>query len=385
MTDFETLQVAARALDDVLVIGAGVMGIGIAQVAAEAGHRVFLYDLREGAAPQAREALANQLDQLVAKGKRTRAAVDAALARLVPLQHLHDAKGATLAIEAIVEKLEAKRSLLNELEATLPADAILASNTSSISITKIAAGLRHPERVVGMHFFNPVPLMRLVEVVRGIQTTDAVVERVTELAEAWGKTPVTAWSTPGFIVNRIARPYYAEALMLLQERAAPPQDLDACLRAAGFRMGPCELMDLIGHDTNFSVTTSVFEANYFDRRFTPSLVQQELVDGGLLGRKSGRGFYRHPEGAPPVSMCETREPDAARPVVVHGSDALANGWLCKRSAHRASPHEVRRVSRRPSDHGGASCRLRAGHRGLRQPVGPAVVPHGSRGRGQWPV
>ncbi|TXG99880.1 MAG: 3-hydroxyacyl-CoA dehydrogenase [Nevskiaceae bacterium] len=313
-------------LDDVLVIGAGVMGIGIAQVAAEAGHRVFLFDLRQGAAPQAREALAAQLDQLVAKGKRTRDAADSTLARLVPLQHLHDAKSAALAVEAIVEKLEAKRSLLTELEALLSPDAILASNTSSISVTKIAAGLRHPERVVGMHFFNPVPLMRLVEVVRGIQTSDAVVDRITALSKAWGKVPVTARSTPGFIVNRIARPYYAEALMLLQEQAASPQDLDACLRSAGFRMGPCELMDLIGHDTNFSVTTSVFEANFFDRRFTPSLVQQELVDGGLFGRKSGRGFYRYPEGAPALVAPEIIEPDKAQQVIVHGDDALARQW-----------------------------------------------------------
>ena len=214
---------------------------------------------------------------------------------------------------------------------------MLASNTSSISITRIAAGLRHPERVVGMHFFNPVPLMRLVEVVRGIQTSDAVVERVSGLARAWGKTPVTARSTPGFIVNRIARPYYAEALMLLQQRAAAPEELDACLRAAGFRMGPCELMDLIGHDTNFSVTTSVFEANYFDRRFTPSLVQQELVDGGLLGRKSGRGFYRYPEGAPAVNGAESREPDRTRPVVVHGDDALARDWLAALESKGLAP------------------------------------------------
>jgi 3-hydroxybutyryl-CoA dehydrogenase len=326
--------------DDVLVIGTGVMGIGIAQVAAEAGHRVFLFDAREGAAPQAREALATQFDQLVAKGKRTRDAVDATLSRLVPLQHLHDAKSAALAIEAIVEKLDAKRGLLTELEGLLGSDAILASNTSSISVTKIAAGLRHPERVVGMHFFNPVPLMKLVEVVRGLQTSDAVVARVTEAAQAWGKTAVTALSTPGFIVNRIARPYYAEALMLLQERAATPQALDACLRAAGFRMGPCELMDLIGHDTNFAVTLSVFEANFCDRRFTPSLVQLELVDGGLLGRKSGRGFYRYPEGAPALAAADAVAADKSQPVTVHGNDALARQFLATLASEgHAAGHE----------------------------------------------
>ncbi|CAM3843785.1 3-hydroxyacyl-CoA dehydrogenase [Roseateles saccharophilus] len=325
-----------KTLDDVLVIGAGVMGIGIAQVAAEAGHRVFLFDAREGAAAQARDTLAAQLDQLVAKGRRSRAAADATLGLLTPVAQLRDAACAGLAIEAIVEKLEAKRGLLAELEGLLGDDAILASNTSSISITKIAAGLRRPERVVGMHFFNPVPLMRLVEVVRGLQTSDEVVRRVTEMAVAWGKTPVTALSTPGFIVNRIARPYYAEALMLLQERAAAPEALDACLRAAGFRMGPCELMDLIGHDTNFSVTTSVFEANFFDRRFTPSLVQRELVDGGLLGRKSGRGFYRYPEGAPAPTAAEMSAPDPAKPVTIHGSDPLAAQFLATLKARGCS-------------------------------------------------
>ena len=166
---------------------------------------------------------------------------------------------------------------------------------SSISVTAIANGLQHPQRLVGMHFFNPVPLMKLVEVVSGLQTDAAVASSIFELSKDWGKVPVHARSTPGFIVNRIARPYYAETLALLQEQAATPAVLDACMRAAGFRMGPCELMDLIGHDTNFSVTQSVFEANFYDKRFMPSLVQRELVDGGLLGRKSGRGFYAYPQ------------------------------------------------------------------------------------------
>jgi 3-hydroxybutyryl-CoA dehydrogenase len=183
---------------------------------------------------------------------------------------------------------------------------VLATNTSSISVTAIANGLQHPGRLVGMHFFNPVPLMKLVEVVSGLQTDASVAEAIFELSLAWGKVPVHARSTPGFIVNRIARPYYAETLALLQEQAATPQVLDACLRAAGFRMGPCELMDLIGHDTNFAVTNSVYEANFQDKRYMPSLVQREMVDGGLFGRKSGRGFYTYPEGARrclPVAVC----------------------------------------------------------------------------------
>ena len=162
-----------------------------------------------------------------------------------------------------------------------------------------------------MHFFNPVPLMKLVEVVSGLQTEAAAAEVVFELARAWGKMPVHARSTPGFIVNRIARPYYAETLALLHEQAATPRVLDACLRAAGFRMGPCELMDLIGHDTNFAVTQSVYEANFNDKRYTPSLVQREMVDGGLLGRKSGRGFYRYPEGVPPLATAVYEAPAAA--------------------------------------------------------------------------
>ncbi|ROZ74359.1 3-hydroxyacyl-CoA dehydrogenase [Ramlibacter sp. WS9] len=319
--------VTAMSAQDVLVVGAGVMGIGIAQVAAQAGHRVFVFDQREGAAEQACKQLAEVLTRLVNKGKITPAEADATLGRLVPAASLQDAASANLAIEAIVEKLEPKRALLRELEALLPVDALLASNTSSISITALAAGLQHPERVVGMHFFNPVPLMALVEVVSGLRTPAEVAQRIERLARAWGKVAVQARSTPGFIVNRIARPYYAEALMLLQEQAARPEVLDALLRAAGFRMGPCELMDLIGHDTNFAVTQSVFEANFFDRRFTPSLVQRELVEGGLLGRKSGRGFYAYPEGAPVVAAPKQPPPDGGKGVTIHGTGAVAQTLL----------------------------------------------------------
>ncbi len=281
----------------VLVVGAGIMGAGIAQVAAQAGHPVMLFDLRDGAAALAREQLAATFDTLVAKQKLTAQAAAQTLARIQVVTELGHAQRAHLVVEAIVEKLEAKRSLFQQLEAVVSADCVLATNTSSISVTAIANGLQHPQRLVGMHFFNPVPLMKLVEVVSGLQTAPAVADGIFELSKAWGKTPVHARSTPGFIVNRIARPYYAETLALLQEQAASPAVLDACLRSVGFRMGPCELMDLIGHDTNFSVTTSVYEANFFDKRFVPSLVQRELVDGGLLGRKTGRGFYGYAPGA----------------------------------------------------------------------------------------
>lgn len=303
----------------ILVVGAGLMGAGIAQVAAQAGHDVALYDTREGAAEAAKAKLASTLEGLAAKGKLTPDAVAATLARITPVAALQPAE---LVIEAIVENLDIKRALFAELEALLADEAVIATNTSSISVTALARGMKRPERLVGMHFFNPVPLMKLVEVVWGLGTSPDVAQAVFDLAGRWGKTAVHARSTPGFIVNRIARPYYAEALMLLQDRAAAPEVIDACLRAAGFRMGPCELMDLIGHDTNFAVTNSVFAANFFDRRFTPSLVQQELVDAGWLGRKSGRGFYRYPDG-PPAVRTDTFAAPTAKRLVVHGQGFVA--------------------------------------------------------------
>ena len=301
----------------VLVVGAGIMGAGIAQVAAQsmrfAGQQVFLHDAREGVAEQAKAKLASTLQGLVSKGKLTTQACESALARIVPVSSLDEVarSGLGLVVEAIVENLEVKRTLFQDLENLVSEDCVLATNTSSISVTAIANGLKHPERLVGMHFFNPVPLMKLVEVVSGLHTGGAVAQGIFELSQVWGKVPVHAKSTPGFIVNRIARPFYAETLALLQEQAASPALLDACLKAVGFRMGPCELMDLIGHDTNFAVTNSVYEANFYDKRYVPSLLQRELVDAGMLGRKTGRGFYRYPEGVPalppvqfePVASC----------------------------------------------------------------------------------
>ncbi len=307
-----------------LVVGAGIMGSGIAQVAAQAGHPVLLFDMRDGAAAEARARLAATLDGLAAKGKLTAEAAQAAMSRIRPIGTLAEARDARLVVEAIVERIEAKRELFRQLEELVAADAVFASNTSSISITAMANGLKHPGRLVGMHFFNPVPVMKLVEVISGLSTEPVVAEAVFQLSLAWGKAPVHARSTPGFIVNRIARPYYAEALALLQERAAEPQVLDACFRAAGFRMGPCELMDLIGHDTNFAVTSSVYEANFYDKRYMPSLVQRELVDGGLLGRKSGRGFYTYPAGVPALPAPPCERPAPALRVTVHGQDAIGD-------------------------------------------------------------
>jgi 3-hydroxybutyryl-CoA dehydrogenase len=311
----------------VCVVGAGIMGAGIAQVAAQAGHEVRLFDMREGAAAAAKAKMATALAALVAKGRMADDEVQALLARITPIAALQEAAGVALVVEAIVENLDAKRALFAQLEALCGASTVLATNTSSISVTAIANGLQHPGRLVGMHFFNPVPLMKLVEVVSGLQTEPAVAEAIFQLSAAWGKTPVHAKSTPGFIVNRIARPYYAETMALLLEQAATPAVLDACLRGAGFRMGPCELMDLIGHDTNFAVTNSVYAANFFDKRYVPSLLQAEMVAGGLLGRKSGRGFYVYRDGKPenaglPVAVTEA--PATAREVTVHGEGPIAD-------------------------------------------------------------
>jgi len=290
------------------VIGAGTMGAGIAQVAANAGHPVRLLDLRAGAAAEAVARIGAALAGQVAKGRLAEAERTALLARIVPVTTSVELDGAVLVIEAIAEDLEAKQALLRELEQRVAPDAILASNTSSLSITALANGMRHPARLVGMHFFNPVPAMKLVEVVSGAETAAGVAAAVFETARRWGKTPVHAKSTPGFIVNRIARPYYAEALALLQEHAATPAEIDLLARGAGFRMGPCELMDLIGHDINYAVTLSVFDANYGDRRYVPSLVQKALVDGGRLGRKTGKGFYDGVADHAPPAPRETVAP-----------------------------------------------------------------------------
>ncbi|MEO8753270.1 MAG: 3-hydroxyacyl-CoA dehydrogenase [Casimicrobiaceae bacterium] len=317
---------------EVGVIGAGAMGAGIAQIAAQAGHRVHLFDTRMGAADQAKGRLGETLTGLAAKGKITQADAAAAIARITPVHALGDLASAALVVEAIVEDLDVKRKLLRELEVVVTPDAILASNTSSLSITALAAGLKRPGRVVGMHFFNPAPVLPLVEVVSGLATQPATAAVVYATAKAWGKVPVHAASTPGFIVNRCARPFYAEALHVLAERAAEPATIDAVMRdAGGFRMGPFELMDLIGNDVNLAVTRSVWEAYFHDSRFTPSVLQQELVAAGFLGRKTGRGFFGYePDAVKPAPQAEAPQPRPRR-IRVAG-DALMAGGLRDRLA-----------------------------------------------------
>ena len=303
------------------VIGAGTMGAGIAQLAAMHGHPVRLMDTNQGAAAAAITRIEKALTTLVEKGRLKEEDRIASIARLQPVDKLDAMADASLVIEAIVENLQIKQQLMRSLEQHVQPAAILATNTSSISVTAIANGMQHPGRLAGMHFFNPVPLMKLVEVIAGAETQADVLDTLAALSERWGKTAVRAASTPGFIVNRIARPFYAETLQLLQEQAATPAQIDRAMRSIGFRMGPCEVMDLIGHDVNYAVTTSVFEANYGDRRYQPSLVQKALLDGGRLGRKVGKGFY---EGTPSA----VPEP-AALPLVaparvaVAGNDAIS--------------------------------------------------------------
>ena len=294
------------------VVGAGTMGAGIAQVAAAAGHPVRVLDAQPGAAEAGIARTADALAARVDRGRLAAADRDALLARIAPVTGAGALAGCALVIEAIVESLEPKRALLAELEGVVGEHAILASNTSSLSITALASGLAHPGRVLGMHFFNPAPVMRLVEVVTGLATDAPVAARAMATARAWGKVAVQARSTPGFIVNRVARPYYGEALRLLEEQAADAATLDALMTGCGgFPLGPFALMDLIGNDVNHAVTCSVFDAFHHDPRYRPSLLQKERVDAGWLGRKSGRGWYLHDGTPPPAPSFAPRAAGAA--------------------------------------------------------------------------
>ncbi|MFI5703691.1 3-hydroxyacyl-CoA dehydrogenase [Streptomyces xanthochromogenes] len=304
----ETASAAAIAPSrTVAVVGTGTMGQGIAQVALVAGHAVRLYDAVPGRAGEAADALAGRLDRLVDKGRLDAAERDAALARLHPAAGLAELADAALVVEAVLEQLPVKQELFAALEDVVGADCLLATNTSSLSVTAIAGKLRHPGRFVGLHFFNPAPLLPLVEVVSGFATDETAATRAYETAKAWGKTPVRCTDTPGFIVNRIARPFYAEAFAIHEERGADPATIDAVLReCGGFRMGPFELTDLIGQDVNEAVTRSVWESFFQSPKFTPSLAQRRLVESGLHGRKSGRGWYAY--DAPGASSQEAARP-----------------------------------------------------------------------------
>jgi 3-hydroxybutyryl-CoA dehydrogenase len=273
------------------ILGAGTMGAGIAQVAAEAGLEVRIHDPVPGAVERAQQRVAGYLDRKVEKGQLSADDANAARQRVHPTAALEQVAATDLVIEAIPEDLDLKRDAFRRLDAAAPPDTTLATNTSSLPVARIASAASRPERVAGMHFFNPVPLMPLVEVIAGAVTAPDVADDVAFLARRLGKTPVVVADTPGFIVNRVARPYYLEALRTVGEGAASVEAVDAAMRGIGFKMGPFELIDAIGADVNLAVSVSVHEAFFFDPRYRPHLIQQTLVDAGRLGRKAGGGFY----------------------------------------------------------------------------------------------
>jgi len=285
------------------VVGAGTMGAGIAQVALEAGWEVALFDAVPGAVDRARDRVREGLLRRAAKAAPTARAEDWAQERLARLSSARSldgvAAGAHIVLEAAIEELEAKRAIFRELDAAASPETILATNTSALSVTKIAEVARRADRVLGLHFFNPAPLLPLVEVVAGLQTTESVIDRALAIVDGWGKTPIRTGDSPGFIVNRVNRPFTLEPLRLLRAGAGTVELIDAAIVAAGFPMGPFRLMDLIGIDVNLAAARGLFEA--FDRapRFRPSPIQESLVAAGHLGRKTGAGFYRYDvEGRP---------------------------------------------------------------------------------------
>lgn len=280
------------------VVGSGAMGSGIAQVAATAGHPVLVYDTNTQALEKAKHQLEQTLNKLVEKQKLTTEKANSILINIHYCSQLQDLKDCALIIEAIVERLDVKQSVFSELEKICGQDTVLASNTSSLSITSIASACVHPEKVIGIHFFNPAPLMPLVEIIGGIASDPAHVSACKELIATWGKLPVIAKDTPGFIVNRVARPFYSEALRLLEEGIADMATIDWAMKEiGGFKMGPFELMDLIGHDVNYVVTETVWKEFYYDPKFKPALTQKRLLEAKFLGRKSGRGFYNYTDGS----------------------------------------------------------------------------------------
>ena len=319
------------------------MGRGIAQVAAAAGHRVLLSDAITAVVDRARDTISAGLARDVAKGRLDQPRADALLARIENVGAMPDAASAFgecgIVIEAVAEDLGVKRALFASLEKVVARETILATNTSSLSIAAIGAATTHADRVVGMHFFNPAPLMALVEIVPAITTSPEVAESTRELAAAWGKITVVATDTPGFIVNRVARPFYGEALRVLEEGIADVATIDWSMREiGGFRMGPFELMDLIGNDVNFAVTTSVFEGFFYDPRYRPSLMQRRLVDAGLFGRKRERGYYDYRAGA--AAPEPARDADLGARIVIRVVAMLVNEAVDAVRLRVAAPQDI---------------------------------------------
>ncbi len=315
----------------VAVFGAGTMGRGIAQVCAQAGLMTLLADAREGAVAEAIGQIEKALGNQVAKGRMSEADMRDTLARLKPIANAAEAASAGIVIEAIVETLEAKRALFRELESDIAPDAVLATNTSSLSVTEIAAGCARPERVGGLHFFNPPPLMRLVEVIGGLRADPALVPALTAFVKRIGKHPVVATDTPGFVVNHAGRAYGPEALRIVSQGIASPRAVDVLMKeAAGFRMGPFELLDLIGGDVTHSVMVSIFEQYFGEPMYQPSAQMAVRVAGGLLGRKSKQGFYKYdgpPEACPPTVSVPHAEKPAQAWVAAEDGGAELQEWL----------------------------------------------------------
>ena len=280
------------------IVGSGAMGSGIAQVAATAGHKTIVYDTNSSALEKSKTGLSNSLNKLVEKQKITQDKAQSILNLISYSNDIKDFKDCDLIIEAIVENSDIKQAVFKELEQTVSKTCILASNTSSLSITSIASACNNPEKVIGIHFFNPATLMPLVEIIPGIATNLTTANHCQNLITSWGKVTVMAKDTPGFIVNRVARPFYSEALRIYEEQIADMATIDWAMKEfGGFKMGPFELMDLIGHDVNYVVTETVWKQFYYDPRFKPSLTQKRLLEAKFLGKKSGRGFYDYRNGS----------------------------------------------------------------------------------------
>lgn len=280
------------------VIGSGAMGSGIAQVAATAGHDVLVYDNNSAALDKSKTALQVVLNKLVEKQKLTKEAAADVLKHIKYVSSLTDLKSCGLVIEAIIENLSVKQKVFSELETIVSTECILASNTSSLSITSIASSCTKPQRVIGIHFFNPAPLMPLVEIIPGLATSQEVTVGSKSMIDSWGKTTVLAKDTPGFIVNRVARPFYGEAIRIYEEGFADFATIDWAMKEfGGFKMGPFELMDMIGNDINYTVTETVWAQMFYDQRYKPSLTQKRLFEAKRFGRKSGQGYYNYSEGA----------------------------------------------------------------------------------------
>lgn len=313
------------------VVGTGAMGRGIAQMAAQAGAEVWLFDAQAGAAAGARDALTKTWDTLQSKGKLDAAARDANVQRLRVAESLQDLAGCDLVVEAIVERLDVKQTVFKQLEEVVAADAVLVSNTSSLSVTAIAAALKHPQRFAGYHFFNPVPLMKVVEVIAGLKTDPAVCERLAGFTRAYGHTPVSAQDTPGFIVNHAGRGYGTEALRVAGERVTDFATMDRILKdQMGFRLGPFELMDLTALDVSHPVMESIYHQYYEEPRYRPSVITAQRLAGGVVGKKVGDGFYKYVDGAAQLP------PEPPVPAV----GALPPVWVSPKAARRQELYQL---------------------------------------------